>query len=371
MQQTVVTCPECQEILVPLAANEPGRLVCAKCRHIYKTQPVAAGGPPVAGAACALGLASVVFNIYTGIPAVLLGIASLRTQRRLPQPVRRQRMMAWTGILSAIVFSTAGAVILASMWVGWIPPLALPSWPQFSPPRRFAAVSTAITTVPNAMVPNAMVTQIEIATQLQNASPSPSNEVSTPATVDTTSMTKVLQMDADSASQWRWLHPVDGTDPEQQVPGFHRAFFTLDFDDATWPQADELTENGFAYGKPEGSVDLGEPPSGERFTAYFRCRFDSAEPYQQLVFECECDDAFVLYVDGLEVARHNITADEAYRAFASRAISGTDETRLLQFELTDPLPPGTHVLAISLHNTNATSTDLRLAKVRLLGVPSQ
>ncbi len=35
-------------------------------------------------------------------------------------------------------------------------------------------------------------------------------------------------------SQWRWLHPVDGVDPQETDPDFHRSFFRVDYDDANW-----------------------------------------------------------------------------------------------------------------------------------------
>ena len=35
-------------------------------------------------------------------------------------------------------------------------------------------------------------------------------------------------------SEWKWLYPTDGIDPQESDPDFHTTFFTDGFDDAGW-----------------------------------------------------------------------------------------------------------------------------------------
>jgi hypothetical protein len=61
--------------------------------------------------------------------------------------------------------------------------------------------------------------------------------------------------------------------------------------------------------------------------------------------------------------------EEAYRLPAQWSVDGAAETAVFRLPLVDfVLPPGEHVLAISLHNTETPSSDLRIGGITLVEV---
>ena len=175
-------------------------------------------------------------------------------------------------------------------------------------------------------------------------------------------------------SEWRWLHPVDGVDPAESDPDFHRRFFLADYDDSAWRSGTDSEEptGGFGYGdKGFTGVDIGTPSAkalGK--SAYFRHRFTTDEEFTNLELRCHRDDGIIVYLDGKEVARGNMSdGEEAYRLPAAGTVGGDDETTVYRLPLDDvTLPPGEHVLAISLHNTEVPSSDLRIGGITLVEV---
>ncbi|MCA9148377.1 MAG: hypothetical protein KDA92_03710 [Planctomycetales bacterium] len=174
---------------------------------------------------------------------------------------------------------------------------------------------------------------------------------------------------------WRWLHPTDGKDPAEKVEDFHKTFFNADFDDAKWKEGQDKAgaHDGFGYGgvgEDEGDftgVDLGTPTSENRKTAYLRHKFVTKEDQENLVLKCQRDDGIIVYIDGKEVLRNNVEKDkaDAYDLFANVTVGGTEETKVNTFKLDTKLPAGEHVIAISLHNREGGSSDLRVAEISL------
>ena len=173
-------------------------------------------------------------------------------------------------------------------------------------------------------------------------------------------------------SEWRWLHPVDGVDPAVAEPDFHRHFFHLDYDDSSWQSGRDSDEptGGFGYGEDEFTgVVIGTPAEkalGK--SAYFRHRFTTAEELTNLELRCHRDDGIIVYLDGKEVVRDNMAeGDEAYHLPALQTTADDAETAIFRFPLDDfTLPPGEHVLAISLHNTERPSSDLSIGAISLV-----
>jgi hypothetical protein len=180
-------------------------------------------------------------------------------------------------------------------------------------------------------------------------------------------------------SEWRWLHPTDGVDPAGRDPDFHRSFFGTGYDDSSWQSGRDAEgkTGGFGYGEdwfrgvdigtPEGEPDsLGRHQGG---SAYFRHRFTTDREHRNLELRCEHDDGIIVYLDGREVARDNMRdGEESYRLPSARPISGNDETTTRRITLAvegGVLPAGEHVLAISLHNTEDPSSDLRIGGITL------
>jgi hypothetical protein len=175
-------------------------------------------------------------------------------------------------------------------------------------------------------------------------------------------------------SEWRWLHPVDGRDPAEAEPDFHRRFFLADYDDSGWQTGadNEESTGGFGYGDEGFSgIDIGTPvEEGHGKNAYLRHRFTTAKEFSELELRCHRDDGIIVYLDGEEVVRNNMReGEEAYNLPAQRAVSNSDETAICRIPLKHViLPAGEHVLAISLHNSKGPSSDLRIGGITLVEV---
>lgn len=125
-----------------------------------------------------------------------------------------------------------------------------------------------------------------------------------------------------------------------------------DEDDAT-----ELLDMLGAYLSVYIRTEVTVPPGVEGYVWILRVRYD---------------DAFVAYVDGVEVARRGISGtppahdQPAEVDHEIRAPVGFDEEIVLENPGT--LSPGTHVFAVQVHNTSLESSDLSFACL-LAGIP--
>ena len=174
-------------------------------------------------------------------------------------------------------------------------------------------------------------------------------------------------------SEWKWLSPTDGKDPAEAEPGFHEKFAAPAYDDSKWQTGKDSdgSEGGFGYGDPAG-VTWETPEKENRKTAYLRHKFTTKAALKSLVLSLQRDDGVIVYLDGKEVGRDNVRAGaEAYDLMAEKVISGEAEKTPVEVPLSGELAPGAHVLAISLHNRDGGSSDLRAAGITLKGVPAK
>jgi hypothetical protein len=136
-------------------------------------------------------------------------------------------------------------------------------------------------------------------------------------------------------------------------------WINLNFDDSGWNEG----QGGFGYGDDDDGTTISVVSS-----VYLRIKFSVSDLSQigQAVLLADYDDAFVAYLNGVEVARAGISgspplfsqyADYENEAFLyqnqypSEIIIDTDE-------LSAVLQPGENILAVQVHNVNATSSDL-------------
>jgi hypothetical protein len=170
------------------------------------------------------------------------------------------------------------------------------------------------------------------------------------------------------SSSWRWLHPLNGQDPETTTPGFQANWTKPSFDDAAWSTGTGLMGYGVlgaGAGEPI-TTNIGTPASN-RFTAYFRTTFTGpASPTTGLTLRFACDDAAIFYLNGTELGRYAKPPDPAFLAAANTYhLLNTNfhdreeetEVRTLSFPFA-PLLPGTNHLAVSIHNQVPNSSDL-------------
>ncbi|WP_421875403.1 CotH kinase family protein [Marinoscillum sp.] len=152
----------------------------------------------------------------------------------------------------------------------------------------------------------------------------------------------------DWGDDWSYLIPDASTSPN---------WMNADFDATSW----EVGPSGFGYGDNDDNTTLTNAGS-----VFIRKEFnlDSPEAIAEALFHIDYDDGFVAYLNGTEIARENLTSEgpPPYDQFAD---DYDHEAQLYQggrpasfsFDK-DLLETGTNVLAVQVHNANATSSDL-------------
>jgi Bacterial Ig domain/Calx-beta domain len=175
----------------------------------------------------------------------------------------------------------------------------------------------------------------------------------------------------DSLASWKYLHPTNGVSPAVANPAFPATWATAGFNDTAWPAGvGTLSYGGLATPVLPNAVNLAVPPSGARYTSYFRTTFSSPiATTLPLRLKLYCDDAVIVYINGVERGRLLVNTAAAFATAADTftLLSGNpgqtdaDEALVRIVDLPNvPLLAGTNLLAVSLHNASASSSDLGL-----------
>ena len=145
--------------------------------------------------------------------------------------------------------------------------------------------------------------------------------------------------------------------PNQTV---NSQWITLGFDDSAWNEG----ASGFGYGDGDDATNL---PSGLS-SVFLRKRFNlaDADAIESLILHVDYDDAFVAYINGIEVARANINGLPP----AFNATANTDHEAIMygggtpdRFEINNIgglLQTGENVLCVQAHNTSVNSSDFSI-----------
>ncbi len=140
-----------------------------------------------------------------------------------------------------------------------------------------------------------------------------------------------------------------------------------DYPDASWSSGPAVL--GFAGASPQPPIATTTKryvtgTSGPQVTTtYLRHEFTLGSPgdITGLAMEILRDDGVVVYLNGVEILRENMPGGTiTYDTWASSIVGGNDQTTYFA-RLSDAvhlLRPGVNVLAVSLHQVNATSSDL-------------
>jgi hypothetical protein len=179
---------------------------------------------------------------------------------------------------------------------------------------------------------------------------------------------EIIPIDA----SWRFLSP-DGVagDPGDADANFDTTWFTAGFDDSSW---DGPEPGPFEYGGINAFANfviapLFEPFSGDRYTNYFRHEFTTTQPLSNLGVDILADDGAVIYLDGERVLDFACcdTPEDDYLSFAT---GGNEDTFVVAaFPSNVTLAPGDHLLAVSVHQSGTTSSDLGFGMRLLSDVP--
>ena len=133
------------------------------------------------------------------------------------------------------------------------------------------------------------------------------------------------------------------------------------FNDLTWSAGN--AQLGYGDGDEATVVGFGGNASAKFITTYFRHSFNVANPndLSGLTLNILRDDGAVVYLNGVEVFRTNMPGGAVgYQTLASAAISGGEETSVYIQAALNPasLVSGTNVLAVEIHQSGVTSTDI-------------
>ncbi len=223
----------------------------------------------------------------------------------------------------------------------------------------------------------------------------------------------------DWGQNWNYLHPTDGAlpagsgattpHPDGTTPWFAEAFpFAASYTGPSFTTSGANFDAGsgagpFGYGTinytstpdpaPAEFTDVGtnlsSPASGDRFTAYFRTTFtvpNDGNFYINPTLRYILDDGGFVYLNGELILQINTNAADDYLTTASGTSNTESQIRTAELSLpvgsrtgantvaTTPfgnnatllksfprLSPGTHTLAVSVHNSSSSSSDLAMA----------
>ncbi|MCP5518112.1 MAG: DUF1800 family protein [Verrucomicrobiales bacterium] len=158
---------------------------------------------------------------------------------------------------------------------------------------------------------------------------------------------------------WRYAKGTQAPPPTWNQPGF---------DDAEWLRG----ATGIGYGDDDDATvleDMRQTADQPGYlTVFMRRSFRVADPaaVDQLVFRVDYDDGFVAWLNGVEVARANVTG--ATPRFDQRASDTHEAGDPVEIDLTARkglLQAGANLLAIQVHNYDLTSSDLTMIPVLL------
>jgi hypothetical protein len=154
-----------------------------------------------------------------------------------------------------------------------------------------------------------------------------------------------------SGSEWRYLDNGSDQGTDWQ---------SAQFEDASWQVG--RGQLGYGDGDEATQVSSGDDVNNKPITTYFRKSFDVNDPSQfsSLDLSLLRDDGAIVYLNGREVMRSNMPGGDVGSAtLATSAISGGAESSFHPGSI-DPswLVPGRNVLAVEIHQANATSSDI-------------
>jgi hypothetical protein len=136
------------------------------------------------------------------------------------------------------------------------------------------------------------------------------------------------------------------------------------YDDSAWPQGPALFYHGNAPTRmPIPVATQLAFKSPEQSAYYFRAHFSYAGPTNNLTFNLTdiIDDGLVVYLNGLEIYRHNMPAGTInYSTFSSTTISDATQLGPVSIPAAN-LQDGDNVLAVEVHQANLSSSDIAMA----------
>ncbi len=148
---------------------------------------------------------------------------------------------------------------------------------------------------------------------------------------------------------------------------------TAAYADGAWPSGNG--QLGYGDGDettciPSGGGGTACVPTGNKYLAsYFRKTFNIANPsaYGAITFYVLRDDGFVLYLNGVEIARDNMPTGTV--SYSTLALSGIEDDVIVVTVPTSRFSAGSNTIAVEMHQNGATSSDISF-DLKLVGTTS-
>ncbi len=142
------------------------------------------------------------------------------------------------------------------------------------------------------------------------------------------------------------------------------------FDESAWESGPAPL--GYGDGDEATVVDYGPSASSKYITTYFRRHFNVVEPgdYPELQVDVLRDDGAVVYLNGVEVFRTNLTSGSISASTLANGASGADESTKFYSQVIPGslLVAGDNVIAVEIHQDSASSSDISF-DLRLTAAP--
>ena len=161
---------------------------------------------------------------------------------------------------------------------------------------------------------------------------------------------------------WRWFTDATGLGSSDLVagsPGWSTANWKhKEFDDRLWNEGP--AQLGYGENDESTVIPFGANANNKWITAYFRhqWRIDATNGFSNVTLRLKRDDGAIVYLNEREVVRSSMPAGEV--SGSTLAIAAPDDGQNFEeFQLpADFLIAGTNVIAVEVHQTIATSSDL-------------
>lgn len=155
----------------------------------------------------------------------------------------------------------------------------------------------------------------------------------------------------DYGDDWKYLDNGSDQGIAWQAPAFN---------DAAW--ATGPAELGYGDNDEATVVSYGPDANNKYVTTYFRKTFNvtNLNTFINFTLNVVRDDGFVVYLNGIEVARDNLPAGAPlYNTYAVTPIANAGEYTPISFTISPcAFVEGANTIAVEMHQVNATSTDL-------------
>lgn len=168
-------------------------------------------------------------------------------------------------------------------------------------------------------------------------------------------------------STWRYLDSGSDLGTAWRLPGYNDTP-----GQNGWQQGP--AQFGYGDGDEQTAVHSGSDAENRPVTTYFRRTFTVTDlsAIKSMAARVTRDDGIAIYLNGVEIARNNLSPGAVYNTLASATVSGAAESALVTFDnlSLSTLISGTNVLAVEVHQAARNSSDLSFDMELLLSTAS-